>query len=95
MRKIIIICFILCFSCDNVVNVSVPYFHDNSFMEGTIEIPSAAKAKMEGIYKVKNGQNVFGNKVVLKWSGNDLSIFGEKQSVYFFTEAGRNDGKKT
>lgn len=88
MKKIIYLIFIFCFSCDNLVDITIPDFNDNSFMEGTMEIPSSAKAKMEGIYKVKNGQNVFGSEVVVKWNGDNLSIFGEKQSVYFVTTAG-------
>ena len=88
MKKIFYLVFIFCFSCDNLVDNTVPIFNDNTFMEGTIEIPSSAKAKMEGIYKVNNGQNVFGNEVVVKWNGNNLSIFGEKQSVYFVIKAG-------
>ncbi len=43
---------------------------------------------MEGVYKVNKGNAVFGNRVVLKWSRNGLSIFGENQAIYVILDAG-------
>jgi len=81
----------LLISCDNNVEVTVPIFGDNEFLEGTLDIPASAKIKMEGLYKVEQGNDFFGERVVLKWNKNKLSIFGEKHSVYFITNTG-SDG---
>lgn len=77
--------------CDNSVDVPIPRFEDDRFLEGTQALPSSSKSKMEGIYKVIDGNEVFGERVVLKWSRNGLSIFGELESIYCVMQSGSAD----
>ena len=84
--KIILIGIII--GCNNSVDVDVPQFNDGSYLDSTLDLPSSAKTKMEGVYKVNKGNDVFGNRVVLKWSRNGLSIFGENQAIYSILDAG-------
>ena len=43
---------------------------------------------MEGIYRVSNGSDQFGSQVVVKWSGDYLSIFSEKNASYYILQGG-------
>ncbi len=67
---------------------------------GTSPLGRAPQQAMEGVYAVTEGNDLFGEQVVLKWShlarGTDtthfISIFGEKNIAYFTGEGRSRDG---
>jgi len=89
MKKIIIFGFILYFiSCDSNPTVSVPDHGDRSILDGTIPLSEEVKNKLEGVYQVTEGSDHFGNRVVIKWSGQYISIFSQKKAGYCILEGG-------
>ena len=53
---------------------------------------NASKTKLEGIYKVIKGNEIFGDTLILKWSkDNNLSIFGDKVGLYAVTKGVKKD----
>ncbi len=93
MRKYKFILMLILFisSCDTEVELVIPRFSDGSILEGTNQIPPDVKNLMEGIYKVTEKRNKFGQQVVLKWNKDKLSIFGSKLGVYFILNGGIKD----
>jgi len=79
------------FSCDTNPTVSVPDFGERSMLEGATPLTDATKDGLEGIYRVTEGNDHFGDKVVIKWSEQYISIFGQKNSVYCILEGGTVD----
>jgi glycerophosphoryl diester phosphodiesterase len=93
IRLIFFISFILLgfISCNNIVEVDHPVVDPSGFLNQTTPLPDYSKSLMEGIYKVVNGKEQFGEQVVLKWSGNSLSIFSSKDVGYFVMQGGSLD----
>ena len=89
MKKIILcIPLLWLFSCATDLDVPVPGFGDNSIIDETNTLIETAKQKMEGVYRVIDGADYFGTQVVLKWNGDYLSLFGEKDACYFILQGG-------
>ncbi len=94
MRKIILIVVVFLYaltSCDNIVDVDFPIIDPNGFLAQTTPLPDYSKKIMEGIYSVVSGKEKFGEQVVLKWSGNNLSIFCSKNVSYLVMQGGSID----
>ena len=94
MRKIILIVVLFLYaltSCDNIVDVDYPITDPNGFLAQTTPLPDYSKNIMEGIYSVVSGKEKFGEQVVLKWSGNNLSIFCSKNVSYLVMQGGSID----
>ena len=79
---------LLFISCSTDLDVMVPSFGDNSIIDETNPLSGSAKQKMEGVYQVIDGTNQFGSQVVIKWNGDYLSVFGEKDAAYFVLKGG-------
>jgi glycerophosphoryl diester phosphodiesterase len=68
-------------SCNNydlpeIVNVISPISDGQT-------LSNVAKNKLEGIYKVTKGQEIFGDTLILKWNNlNNLSILGSNNGLY-------------
>lgn len=81
---------ILTISCNNydlpeVVNVTPPVNDGKSLTDNS-------KGKLEGIYKVTKGNEVFGDTLILKWNSlNNLSIFGEMNGLYAVAKGLKKD----
>jgi glycerophosphoryl diester phosphodiesterase len=90
MKKLILfILFIFVFNaCNPDLDVIVPDFGNNSILKDTNPLSEETKQKMEGIYRVSNGSDQFGSQVVVKWSGNYLSVFSEKNASYYILQGG-------
>ena len=98
MKKIyaIIILSILFFSCKKEYKAPVPNVSGWDLFENssTQYLNSTSRSAMEGVYKLTNGNNEFGDLVALKWSyvieKNDttfhLSGFFGKDIAYFICE---------
>ena len=81
---------ILTISCNNydlpeAVNI-VPPVNDGK------ALTSNSRNKLEGIYKVTKGNEVFGDTLILKWNNlNNLSIFGGVNGLYAVTKGLKKD----
>ena len=75
-------------ACNPDIEVFIPSFGNNSILKDTYPLTEETKQKMEGIYRVIDGSDHFGNKVVVKWSGKYMSIFTEKNAAYLIQEGG-------
>ncbi len=75
-------------ACNPDLEVLVPKFGQNSILEDTNVLSGSAKQKLEGIYRVVNGSDVFGPWVVIKWSGEYMSVFCERNASYFILQGG-------
>jgi glycerophosphoryl diester phosphodiesterase len=95
MKKLILI-ILTCLaisSCVEDINVKIPlpdYLNIGPILE-TYKIPDFAKAKINGIYRVSDGNNQFGEYVVLKWIGDTLSVFCGKNISYMLLQGGHLD----
>ena len=78
-------------SCNNIVEVDHPLVDPGGFIDQTTPLPDYSKPIMEGVYTVTAGKEQFGEQVVLKWSGNTVSIFTSKDVGYFVMEGGSLD----
>lgn len=78
-------------SCDNIVEIDHPIVDPSGFLDQTTPLPDYSKSLMNGIYVVVNGSEQFGEQVVLKWNGNNLSIFSSKDVGYFVMQGGSLD----
>jgi glycerophosphoryl diester phosphodiesterase len=90
MKKLIIIVLStgFFFACNPDLEVLVPDFGNNSILEDTNPLPLETRPKMDGIYRVIEGSGEFGSQVVVKWSGDYMSIFSEKNAAYFVLQGG-------
>ena len=95
MMKIIyfIIIPILLFSCEVIVDWEEPEFLDGSILSETNQIDESVKTKLEGVYKIIDGSDHFGEEVVFKWYDNTLSVFGSKSGTYLQLEGGEKDSE--
>jgi glycerophosphoryl diester phosphodiesterase len=68
-----------------IVNINPPITNGQPLM-------NTAKTKLEGIYKVIKGKEIFGDTLILKWSkDNNLSIFGGINGLYAITKGLKKD----
>ena len=68
-----------------IVNV-IPPITDGQSLNNT------SKRKLEGIYKVIKGREIFGDTLILKWNNlNNLSIFGGSNGLYAVTKGMKKD----
>ena len=89
MKTLIILtsAILLC-ACDPDITVPVPGFGQNSILEDSNPLSADARQRMQGVYRVISGSDRFGDRMVLRWSGNHLSLFGEKNTAYFILQGG-------
>lgn len=67
------------------VNITQPVTNGQS-------LSNISKQKLEGIYRVTKGREVFGDTLILKWnSQNNLSIFGGVNGLYAVTKGVMQD----
>lgn len=96
----LIFIFLFLFSCRKQYDAPVPNTTWNLFNSPTsTALLKDTRNKMEGVYTIAEGSDVFGSSAALKWSytanGKDttyhLSMFCEKQIVYIICEGRRSD----
>ena len=78
-------------ACTNPTDVPIPVFPQGGILSQTYPLSSGAKAKVEGVYLVESGADRFGDRVVIKWAGNYLSVFTGKNVGYFVMQGGSLD----
>lgn len=69
--------------------LDTPSFADKSGLTGTAPLTDATKYALEGIYKVVEGSDMFGDTLVLKQTRDKISLFGLRNANYFILEDGR------
>lgn len=68
-----------------IVNI-IPPITDGQLLNNT------SKTKLEGVYKVTKGREIFGDTLILKWNNlNNLSIFGGSNGLYAVTKGMKKD----
>jgi hypothetical protein len=87
---ILLLLIIFMSSCNDydlpeTVNITPPVANGQS-------LSSLSKQKLEGIYRVTKGRDVFGDTLILKWnSQNNLSILGGVNGLYAVTKGVKQD----
>jgi glycerophosphoryl diester phosphodiesterase len=88
----LLILFSLIISCSNEIDIVFPTFDDGSILDGTIPVPDYAKRRMEGVYLIQDGNEVFGDAAVIKWNDPDvLSIFCQQAGGFIVLNGGVKD----
>ncbi|NOT74271.1 MAG: glycerophosphodiester phosphodiesterase [Cyclobacteriaceae bacterium] len=87
---LIFILLMLAGSCIRENNAFIPFL-PNSILKDGDRMPVASRPYMEGVYAITKGSNLFGPFAVLKWHGNDFSLFSEVQGCYFVMKAAHLD----
>lgn len=77
-------------SC-NVKPGLVEPIDESGILGGTVAVSEPIKKSIEGIYKIKSGNEYFGNYAVVKYVRNHFSIFCEKNSSYLILNSGERD----
>jgi len=92
MRKSFLFILLLFFllSCTEEI-LTDPEYSDGSLLTGKLPIPEILKTRIEGIYKISDGANYFGNEVALKWRGKKLAVYGSKNGTYFLLNGATKD----
>ncbi len=82
--------FSLFFSCEKQTSntLEVPDFANNSALANSLVVSDSLKYELEGVYKVTQGSDIFGDTLVLKHSKDKISVFGNKNGCYFILDAG-------
>ena len=90
MRHIVYLIGILLIfsSCKTDITVPVPGFGETSIIEDTHLLSAEAKKRIEGVYRVTSGKALLGERVVIRWSGDHMSIFGTNNAVYCIMRGG-------
>jgi glycerophosphoryl diester phosphodiesterase len=68
--------------------LEVPAFLNGSVLTGTSALTEQCKYALEGIYRVIDGSDIFGDTMVMKNTGDKISLFGYKNGSYFILDAG-------
>lgn len=69
-------------------DLDTPSFMDKSGLTGTASLTDATKYALEGIYKVVEGSDMFGDTLVLKRTRDKISLFGLRNANYFILDDG-------
>jgi glycerophosphoryl diester phosphodiesterase len=76
--------------CAKDNDLAVPDAGPNSIMKDTRPIPQSGRLLMEGVYKVAEGSDFFGDYVVVKWSKSHVLI-ANSNGKYMNLQAGHLD----
>ncbi len=68
--------------------LEVPDFTAGSEIPGCDTLSGSCKYALEGIYKVIDGSDMFGDTLVLKQTKDKISLFGYKNVAYFIMDGG-------
>lgn len=80
---------LLLFGCSKDADVPVPSSGPVSILTETYPLPPS-KLLMEGVYRVTNGSDVFGDYMVVKWNRTGV-MFANSNGKHFILEAGHLD----
>jgi len=90
-RLSILITFFLLSCLSELPTVPDFYFNLDSVQTRTITLNDIIKSKMNGIYKVRSGEDLLGDKVVGKWIKERLCFYSLHDVVYSENKGGLSD----
>ena len=85
--KLLSVSILFLIGCSNELGVIFPEWN-NDLLNGTTQLTSDQKTRMEGIYNVEQGNSQFGNSVVVQWNGDYLTIYTGQNTGYFLVQGG-------
>jgi glycerophosphoryl diester phosphodiesterase len=103
MKPLLILCLcaLVFVSCNDEANVVIPNSSTDVLLRETNRPTPMMRSSMEGVYSVSEGNDVFGDQVVLKWSYvvsanlidtlHTLSVFSGRDMCYFAMSGGSLD----
>lgn len=68
--------------------LGVPSFMDKSILNEALPLTDASAYALEGIYRVIEGNDMFGDTLVLKQTRDKFSLFGLRNANYFIMDGG-------
>ncbi len=77
-------------SCKGDYSVNITGFADSQ-LKNTTSLNGFIKKKISGLYKVRTGKKMFGDTVVVKWSGTTMSVFARRNEAYMVLKGGSLD----
>ena len=89
LKFILLIVFAV--ACSVLVDPKVPDCIYENTLDGTIELPQTTRSRIEGVYNVVQGSDIFGDKVVIKSSQGYMSVFAKKNAAYIVLESGSSE----
>jgi glycerophosphoryl diester phosphodiesterase len=89
IRVFLIILFV--FSCGVLVDPEVPECIYDYKPDELNELSDSTLCRMEGVYNVVQGSDVFGNQVVIKSCPGYMSVFAKKNGAYIILESGSRE----
>jgi glycerophosphoryl diester phosphodiesterase len=91
LKKILFfsICLLLSLGCEKNDSKFNPDY-DRTFLAGTSPLPSETKPYLIGIYGSEGSTAGLGNKFVIKWNQNKLSLFSNLNGNYAVLDVGMN-----
>lgn len=94
-RCLVLAGLLILFSCDEQKDwlLEVPKFSGNSILTGATALTENCKYSLEGIFKVIDGAELFGDTIVLKQTRDKISLFGYKNISYFILDAGNKNSE--
>ncbi len=94
MKKLFLLLISLLFviSCEEP-KITTPEYTDGSILENSVPVDDSLKSRMEGIYSIVQGQNQFGNEIVIKWVKDELLFYGRKHGTYIQLKSGIKNGE--
>lgn len=88
--SIVLLAAVLASSCEvqDQWILDVPDAGSSSILTGSVSLSEECKYAFEGIYKVTQGNDLFGDTIVLRNTDDRISLFGIKEGSYFVLECG-------
>jgi glycerophosphoryl diester phosphodiesterase len=89
IKIIFLLNFLLLFSCEyQLDDVKVPAFASESILSQTEPLNEFIKTNIEGVYQSNSSKSEFGEYLVVKYSGDYLTIFCGKNAAYLIFKGG-------
>lgn len=82
--------FLFVISCRDA-EITQPEYADGSILEGATPLPDSIKPALEGVYKITDGKDFFGETIALKWQGDKLIAYGYLYGSVMELNAGIKD----
>jgi glycerophosphoryl diester phosphodiesterase len=79
---------ILVSSCTEGILLEVPEFRRGGFLSQTDDLPVSKAAKLEGVWEVVKGNEVFGDSVAITISGDRITVYAQPSVGYIVLETG-------
>ncbi|MBI2793435.1 MAG: glycerophosphodiester phosphodiesterase [Ignavibacteria bacterium] len=79
---------ILISACTEGTLLEIPDFRRGGFLAQTDELPVSKSAKLEGVWEVIKGTEVFGDSIAIMVSGDRLTVYAQPSAGYIVLETG-------